>query len=435
MDNLADIESLIIRCRSDQSKEYISEANRCYNAGAYRAAIVNTWIAVVFDLIDKIRELSLAGDATAKAIETEHEKYMTQIEQNNPNGVKKALEFEREIIETCRNKLNFFDPQQLLDLERLRQDRHRCAHPSFQRIGMPYSPPAEQARLHIRNAIIHVLSQPPVQGKALLAELKALVSSQYFPIDKEQAKTQLKNAHLPSASEPSIKGFIDLLVFSFLDRNDPLFYDQRVYSALSATFEFFPRISEERLRRQLNKVISSVPDELIAGACALATCMQQNWTFLEQASRDKISLFIEQGPVEQVIPSLEYLSGFPELKKIVTKRVSNLSFIHLSKAIESHGLRAMAKDRALEILSSSRSWDSTNSIFDELVLPIFGLLNKDDITRIIRMPTESQADLPGAHAYSIFIKSVRESAKFTDDELNELLSENGASYLTPAPRQ
>lgn len=434
MDNLADIESLILRCRSDQSKDYISEATRCYNAGAYRAAIVNTWIAVVFDLIDKIRELALTGDSVAKSLESEHEKYMLQIEQNNPSGIKKALEFEREIIETCRDKLQFFDPQQYLDLERLRQDRHRCAHPSFQSVGTPYRPPAEQARLHIRNAIIHVLSQPPVQGKALLAELKALVSSQYFPTDKEKALVQLRNVHFTSASAPSIKGFIDLLIFAFLDKSDPLFYDQRVYSALSATFELFPKITEERLRKQLNKIISTVSDDLVAGACALATCMKQNWDFLEQSSRDKIAKFIEQGPADETLPALEYLSGFEELESIVINRIATLSYTHLSEAIEAHGLRAKAKDRAVEILSGSRSWESTNTIFDKLVLPIFEFLSKDDITKIIRMPTESQTDLPGAHAYSIFIKTVRDSKIFSEDELNAILSENNANYLVPVSR-
>ena len=65
---LADIEALSLKCRSEQSKEYISEALHCYKSGAYRAAIVTTWIALVFDLIDKIRELSIAGDANSKEL-------------------------------------------------------------------------------------------------------------------------------------------------------------------------------------------------------------------------------------------------------------------------------------------------------------------------------------------------------------------------------
>lgn len=185
MENLADIEALALRCRSDESKSYIAEAIRCYRASAYRAAIVNTWVAIVFDLIDKIRELSLSGDAKAKELETRYEMYIDQIQKGNTQGIKSALEFERSILNLCKDELQFFDPQQFTDLVRLREDRHRCAHPSFQHAGIPYHPSAEQARLHIRNAIVYVLAQPPVQGKAALAELKVLVSSAYFP-DKKQ---------------------------------------------------------------------------------------------------------------------------------------------------------------------------------------------------------------------------------------------------------
>lgn len=53
-ESLSDIEALSLRCRSDQSKAYISEALKCYKGGAYRAAIVTTWIAIVFDLIEGV---------------------------------------------------------------------------------------------------------------------------------------------------------------------------------------------------------------------------------------------------------------------------------------------------------------------------------------------------------------------------------------------
>lgn len=168
-ESLLDIEVLALRCRSEQSRTYISEAILCYRAGAYRATIVSVWIAVIFDLVDKIRELSLAGEAKAIPIWTRYEKYIQQINDGNTQGIQAALEFERELIHICKNDLQFFDQQQMVDLQRLREDRHRCAHPSFQQIGEPYRPSAEQARLHLTNSVSHVLAQPPVQGKAQLA--------------------------------------------------------------------------------------------------------------------------------------------------------------------------------------------------------------------------------------------------------------------------
>lgn len=66
MTGLADLDELVLRCKSAAAKAYINEATSCYFAGAYRSAIVATWIAVVYDFVDKLKDLELAGDANAK---------------------------------------------------------------------------------------------------------------------------------------------------------------------------------------------------------------------------------------------------------------------------------------------------------------------------------------------------------------------------------
>jgi hypothetical protein len=60
LEQLSDLDELILRCRSDCARDHIREAVLAYKSGAYRASIVATWTAIVFDLIDKIRELSIS---------------------------------------------------------------------------------------------------------------------------------------------------------------------------------------------------------------------------------------------------------------------------------------------------------------------------------------------------------------------------------------
>ncbi|GAX34901.1 hypothetical protein [Nodularia sp. NIES-3585] len=55
---LADLESLLLDIADSSIRAYAKEAIDCYFAGAYRASIVSIWIAVVFDLYQKIRYLS-----------------------------------------------------------------------------------------------------------------------------------------------------------------------------------------------------------------------------------------------------------------------------------------------------------------------------------------------------------------------------------------
>ncbi len=431
---LSDLDALALQCRQEQSKEYVAEAIRCYKAGAYRATIVSTWIAVVFDLIDKIRELAVSGDQSAKQLESQYEAYIAQIAQNNSAGLKGALEFEREILESCRDKLQFFDPQQFIDLERLREDRHRCAHPSFQRSGVPYYPSPEQARLHLRNAISHVLAQPPVQGKAALATLKTLVASAYFPTDDKSALVQLESSELKTATEAMIRGFVDLLVFNFLTDGDPLFLKRQALAALNATHVLYPAMVEERLKKQLNKGIRDVPDAHFPGAAAMVAVVKVAPPALDAASVSKIAKFVEEGPTSQVLPLLEPLSAISTILPSVKTRVEGLTIDELSQAVSTHRMSLLAKERALHFLSQVRSWDKANEVFSKVVLPVFECLTQQDVERVIRMPVESGADLPGATAYRLFIEKVRKAKLLEESDLNALLAANGSGYLLPQPR-
>ena len=431
LESLVDIEALVLQCHSDQSKEYTTEAILCYRSGAYRSAIVSIWIAVVFDLIDKIRELALSGDSAAKDLETKYENYVSQIEQGNSQGFKSALEFERNILSTCKERLQFFDAQQFTDLSRLREDRHRCAHPSFQQVGIPYHPSAEQARLHIRNAVVYVLSQPPVQGKAALAELKTLVSSKYFPTETAKVAIQLKNSGFKNPSDALKRGFVDELVFGFFQDDDSLFYNKNVFSAINTIFEMYPGFVEDRLKTQLNKAIKNSPDSKLQGGASFITNVTSSWVILEEASRHKIAAFVEKGEASEVLGRLDKLSGIAELKPIVVKRVNSLEEDELIAGVSNYGLKALAKERALYFLSEAGSWNHVNHIFEKLILPLSEDLEKDEIIRIIEMPSKTGADLIGAHGYYLFISRVRKSGLFSDQELNQLLTENGAEYLVP----
>lgn len=430
-ETLADIESLSLRCRSEQSRDYIAEATLCYRAGAYRAAIVSTWIAVVFDLIDKIRDLAVAGDAAARELESKFQTYIDKINEGNAQGVAKGLEFEREIINACREKLQFFDQQQILDLYRLKEDRHRCAHPSFQQVGVPYKPSAEQARLHIRNAVVHVLSQPPVQGKAAISGIKKIVASDYFPEDVGRAILQLKKSGLENPTTSLVNSTIDALVFGFLAFEDILYQKKRVVSALNAIHELKPGLFEARIGLQLNKVVRDVEDDRIQWVLYLVASVSRAWDLIDQPSKDKLAQVVEKASYEDLVPALGVLVGFIELKPIIEKRVSNFELDQLSGVINVEGLESVIKERVMQLLAKSRSWDRTNSIFDKVVFPIFTIFQQQDVVRIIKLKTEHGADIPGSHGFGLFVSKVREKNLLASDELNKLLTDNSGGYLVP----
>ena len=106
---MTDLDELILKCRTDNAKEYIADAVACYKAGAFKPCIAATWMALVYDIIDKVKELSLAGDKKAKTILEKFNTYREQIENGDQQGVDAALKFERDILDVAKNQLDIID--------------------------------------------------------------------------------------------------------------------------------------------------------------------------------------------------------------------------------------------------------------------------------------------------------------------------------------
>jgi hypothetical protein len=99
--HLSDLDELVLRCKDERARAYIAEAVACYHAGAFRACVVTTWIAVVFDFIHKLQQLDLTGDKNARARLEEFEKVQ------RANDVKGSLDFERSILGWAKDMFGF----------------------------------------------------------------------------------------------------------------------------------------------------------------------------------------------------------------------------------------------------------------------------------------------------------------------------------------
>ena len=238
--SLGDLDELVLRCRTEEGRKYILEAVTCYKAGAYRACIVATWVAVVYDLISKIWELALVGDPNAQQIVADLNRWQPLIAQNDLGAIKKSLELERGIVDTCNTQFGFFEGMEVMDLTRLHDDRNRCAHPSYQGMETPYSPSGELARAHLVHAIQHILSQAPVQGRAAAAQVLRLVTSQYFPLEVDKAKVQLKSLGLDRARDSVVRAAIDQLTYGYIEGGPELKGHRRTLSAICALSEMHP---------------------------------------------------------------------------------------------------------------------------------------------------------------------------------------------------
>jgi len=261
----------------------------------------------------------------------------------------------------------------------------------------------------------------------------SLVASAYFPADVPRAAEQFRNSPLRRPTDALIRGFVDALLSGYCDPGSPLSHRSGVVAALDALLLSHRGVAEARLSRQLNKLIRDLPDASMLSPVKLVGCVTSAWSLLEASSCDKVVEFIRREDPASLVQVIAPLATIGALRPEVEARVREFKFEDLAKGIEEYGLSALGKERALDLLSQSRSWDRVNDVMNRSVLPLFETLTKVDIDRIIRMPMQTGADLPGAGGFTKFIERVRLTTMFQSDELDGLLSDNKSGYLVRAP--
>jgi hypothetical protein len=425
--SLGDLDELVLNCQNEQGREYIAEAVACYKAGAYRACIVSTWIAVVYDLLAKIRELALSGDQAAQSIVDDLAKWQVQIAQGNPDALKSSLDLERTIVTITNERFGFFEGMQVVDLERLHADRNRCAHPTYQGTEQPYSPSAELARTHLVHAVRHVLSVAPVQGKAAAAQVIRLVESSFFPVDVEKAKIQFKSVGLDRARESLIRAVVDQLVFGYLEGAAPLKGRPQTACAVRAISEMYPEICEPRIKRALNSICRRVADTELVFFIGLQKSYSQMWSLLEADNRTRMSEVVRQCSDDIAQHAIPICIEIPELQETCRERMSRLPYKELG-FVAQESKHPIIVQAAANLYCSSKSWDWANANYHALE-PLLATLSEAQIRRILTARENESADLPGAHSFSSFCRFIYENEKIPREEIVNSLNRQGADYI------
>lgn len=386
---LSDLEILVNNCRTDIAKQYIQEALSCYNVRAYKSAIITTWIAIVYDILEKIQELARLGDSKAKEIEKMFITIRDNFDKDNPNTVRKLLEFENQILQLAKDKLEIIDSLQFDELNRIKQDRNKCAHPSMHKNGEVFLPSAELARLHIKNAITILLSQEPIQGKAALTTLKQLLCTPYFPREEQKIKLELQNSVLKKASKALVNRFIDMVFFDIFEEQ---LYKSNNYRILRAMYELYPVQTGEKLPQLIIKYFDKVDSESFYLLAAFITFFPEVQIFekLDSAKQNRIESFIRQAPPNQlalfICPNLD----FGKLKQKIEDRIFGLSTTDIKEMLSAvspirrETLFYVVKEKILWEYQHINKWEENNFIFNNLLNNYFHLLSKQEMQKLFQ---------------------------------------------------
>ncbi len=205
-----DLDILLTRIRQPQSKVYFLDAVKAYKAGALRGALTSAWVALVYDLIAKYREISAMGDAAAAAFP------LSWDNATAAGDIAKLLQLEGGILEDATANTQVVNRIARTHLDRLREDRHLCAHPAFSAEADLFEPSPELVRLHLVNAVDLVLSQEPLQGKAFFDLYDVDVQSPGFPTAYARILDYVEQRYLTRVRSQNVRNFGTVLAKSLL---------------------------------------------------------------------------------------------------------------------------------------------------------------------------------------------------------------------------
>ncbi|OMF43340.1 hypothetical protein CXK86_27995 [Paenibacillus sp. BGI2013] len=171
---LRDIEEMLNKVESPETKVHMSEALRCYNAGSYKACVIMSVISAIYDLHMKVKAMA-SSDLACRELDD-------KVEQK-----KRDLEvYEKYLVEQCATaEIDMLNSNEAKELIRCLDTRNDCAHPN----SFVCSP--EKARDVFTSVIDILLSKPVLFGfrhmKGLIEELE---EKSFFPV-KEPSRIRV----------------------------------------------------------------------------------------------------------------------------------------------------------------------------------------------------------------------------------------------------
>lgn len=424
-EGLSSLDELVLRSRSEQARRHIDEAVRSYKAGAYRASIVMTWVAVVFDFVDKLRELELTGDKNAESKVQHFERIQ------EAGDVSAALEFENGLLEIAECEFEFISRIERVELERLRADRHQCAHPSMVRSGEKYEPSAELARVHLRNAMKYVLSLQPVQGKAALARLFLDVESEFFPTSKEEASKVLSGGPLARPRPALVRNFFLATLKTALSSELSERQLGQRHAALSAALDMHREICEEVIKRSLSGLVGSMSDDELGLAVRFVARVPGVVDIVPEDVSIRLRAYVAAMPSPDLSTSLASGLGLSLTATSARERTEYLTLAEIRDITTSSPTGTIPEevlDRLVSLYEEAESYDVANTIADTLAACVDSLDNQL-AQRVIQATGNSQ--VRESFTLRHVLNAVRQGGALSPEEFDRLMTDRGLSSTFP----
>lgn len=375
--NFIDLDILLTRIRHPQSRTYFFDAIKAYKAGALRGALTSAWVALVYDLIAKYRELSAIGDAAATAF------LQSWDNATNSGDISKLLQLEAGILEDATINTQVVNRLARSQLNRLREDRHLCAHPAFSAEAELFEPTSELVRLHLVNAVDLVMSQEPLQGKAIFDLYDVDVQSQGFPNDHDRILDYVEQRYLARVRTQNVRNFGVVLAKSLLKgvptQWEPL--HRKISSSLVAVRERSVN-SWADVSLAIVKLLDNLEPANRPRAIAFVSAFPDFWPLLQQPTQIALKETVQNANDNAVI-DYRILAGvvIPQFRAPLLTLIDGFSRQQLIEAVTFHPYTDLWP-KVIQEYKESTGWRLSEANFNDLVTPFSGRLSCEQLDQI-----------------------------------------------------
>lgn len=373
-----DIDILTSTIRNPASKKYFLDSIRSYKAGALRASLTSAWVALVYDLIAKYRELSANGENSAATF------IQTWDNANVNQDLKKLLELEKDILSHATNTTQILNTMDFRQLSRLREDRHLCAHPAYSAEAELFEPSAELVRLHLKNVVGLVLACEPRQGRAIFELFNVDVQSVGFPTKHEQIVDYVEQRYLQRVRTANISNFGIILAKSLIKAipSEWEAHNGKIISSLVAVRDRSSETWRDVETSVIRLLDNAGPEHRIRTIAFLANFP----AFFEQLQEPtKIALQETANNINPLeITDYRVLRGVmvPQLRNAILRVIAGLDTPSVLRAISQTTIPELW-ERGIEIYRESGSFRGSEDNFRQLVLPFAERMNSNQVNSLL----------------------------------------------------
>lgn len=307
---LTDLDELVQKVRDNKaSRAYIIEAIDAYRGGAYRSAIVATWIAVVYDIIMKIQRLADEDDEQAReiisritsAIQTANKP--NKDEEKEQDRIQELQKIEREILVDAKN-MGLLTDNAVKDFKALKKERNMCAHPGYVIQDLfyldfkLYEPAPEQVRLHIVNAFKNLLQYAPQQiAERPIYALKSILK-ETLPQNAKRVE-ELVNWYFLYTTAHQLEKSIDFLIEQILkpdtNNDEGLIGKESEATRLLIAFKTkFHHAYESQMRERFPLIARQLKGYHLNNIFWILGEDPGCWNFLEIRTQNRIHAYLEK---------------------------------------------------------------------------------------------------------------------------------------------